>query len=815
MKMTKQLLFCYFVLLLQSYLLWYPAHADDLPRSKDTTQSLQPNRPLNVKDLMDLSLNEMLEVKVNTGNITGIERRESPTATTVITKEQILYSQARNLATLLDIYVPGMVLMSHSEGAKIGIRGQIAAENYKLLVLINGRNITDNVYEGVMTEIDMWDMSDIERVEVIRGAGAVTYGSGAVAGVINVITKDAQTTLDKISTQVAHDIAYRSSGASIQYAEKFEKVAVFGHASVRRTLGIENSQYYQMNGDIDSDNRWVGLREGESQKAVEYLADGMDRPQMKFHIGLSNGNNLDLTARYTQAGQSRALNTKTFDNDSSLIIPNVHTHRSYIISPKYTYTINDDMSLESTLNYNNLEYIRYRFRDTNHGRYHSNNIKDYAYSQQRLSAQVLYKYNPGQHMELTTGPEITYYNVGAPWGKSLDHMVVREGGYILSDTINNVYFNDENAQLTKSNGIYLAPGGIKVMNYAWLFETYYEPLAYLKILASVRVDQPSISKLMCSPRLSFISVLDDKNSISVSGQHANRMLPLRAQFIFDQVRTKNQDYEIETMSSLELAYSRLQNQNLFMRFNGYINWIKPVGYTGKELVPQGRQDQAGFDFLVEYKDHNCTIGINHGFLKLLNFDWNKEIKYAEGFGNRNNITYSDYNYIRRRDDFELLLTSQGQDLNNWSNNSTRAYVTYHLLDGKLIWHANARMFWDHKGSYDEMLMYQRAYERINTAELSPTQKEIYDDSYAVLLHEKRLLDKTGAFQHDFKLNMTLSYRQRLSDAQHLLMTIYADNMIGSRRKYYVSTGSGGMYPDRLQFINEPRAVGIRLTYTYQ
>ena len=55
--------------------------------------------------------------------------------------------------------------MAHSDGNKIGIRGNIAAESYKLLILLNGEDTINMVYAGVLTDIDQWDMNDIERVQ--------------------------------------------------------------------------------------------------------------------------------------------------------------------------------------------------------------------------------------------------------------------------------------------------------------------------------------------------------------------------------------------------------------------------------------------------------------------------------------------------------------------------------------------------------------------------------------------------------------------------------------------------------------------------
>ena len=90
-------------------------------------------------DPFDLSLEELLNVKVSTGGLTQILVKNSSSALTIIRKDQIQISPAKNLSTLLEQYVPGLIVMEHSEGSKIGMRGLIAAENYKLLLLVNSK----------------------------------------------------------------------------------------------------------------------------------------------------------------------------------------------------------------------------------------------------------------------------------------------------------------------------------------------------------------------------------------------------------------------------------------------------------------------------------------------------------------------------------------------------------------------------------------------------------------------------------------------------------------------------------------------------
>ena len=115
---------------------------------------------------------------------------DRPVNMTVITAEQIANSPATTLPELLsmqagitsrDFYGNG------GAGATVDMRGFGATAAQNTLVLLDGRRINDIDLSGV--EWGVIPLSAIARVEIIRGSGAVLYGSGAVSGVINIITR--------------------------------------------------------------------------------------------------------------------------------------------------------------------------------------------------------------------------------------------------------------------------------------------------------------------------------------------------------------------------------------------------------------------------------------------------------------------------------------------------------------------------------------------------------------------------------------------------------------------------------------------------
>jgi outer membrane receptor for ferrienterochelin and colicins len=107
---------------------------------------------------------------------------ETVEAVEVITSEEIAEMGAKNAAEVM-ANIPGVVIYDHPQ-ATVMLQG---FEGAYVKVLIDGMEITGDT--GGATPVNMIPVSSIERIEIIRGASSVLYGSDAMGGVINIITK--------------------------------------------------------------------------------------------------------------------------------------------------------------------------------------------------------------------------------------------------------------------------------------------------------------------------------------------------------------------------------------------------------------------------------------------------------------------------------------------------------------------------------------------------------------------------------------------------------------------------------------------------
>ncbi|WP_343859729.1 TonB-dependent receptor plug domain-containing protein [Fulvivirga kasyanovii] len=146
------------------------------------------------QELYDLSLEELLNVKVTTASKAEETVQDAPGIVSVVTANEIEAYGASNLAEVLDrvtgIYMTGSYTLTNNLPV---VRGEATAHwATKVLILIDGRPHRDSYLGGtLMPLLNAYPVNAIERLEVVRGPGSVLYGTNAFTGVINIITKKA------------------------------------------------------------------------------------------------------------------------------------------------------------------------------------------------------------------------------------------------------------------------------------------------------------------------------------------------------------------------------------------------------------------------------------------------------------------------------------------------------------------------------------------------------------------------------------------------------------------------------------------------
>jgi iron complex outermembrane receptor protein len=143
-------------------------------------------------DLKNLTLEQLGNVEVTTASKEPQEVWDTPAAIYVLTQEDIHRSGATSIPEALRL-VPGVeVEQIDSSSFAVGIRGFGSGFSKSVLVLIDGRNVYTPLFAGVNWRLQNLMLEDVERIEVIRGPGGTVWGTNAVNGVINIITKSSK-----------------------------------------------------------------------------------------------------------------------------------------------------------------------------------------------------------------------------------------------------------------------------------------------------------------------------------------------------------------------------------------------------------------------------------------------------------------------------------------------------------------------------------------------------------------------------------------------------------------------------------------------
>ncbi len=142
-------------------------------------------------DLANATLEELMDMHVTSAARKSQRAEDVPAAMYVITARDIRQSGLMTLPEILRL-APGVQVaqVSASKWA-VSIRGFNSPFSNKLLVLIDGRSVYSRTFSGVFWDLNNVMVSDIDRIEVIRGPGGVAWGANAVNGVISIITRPA------------------------------------------------------------------------------------------------------------------------------------------------------------------------------------------------------------------------------------------------------------------------------------------------------------------------------------------------------------------------------------------------------------------------------------------------------------------------------------------------------------------------------------------------------------------------------------------------------------------------------------------------
>lgn len=164
------------------------------------------------EDLFELSLEELMDIDIYSVSKKAESLFEAPLSSSTLTKEEIYNAGATSIPEALRL-MPGLIVREMANGSyDVHLRGfdninrygdGTSSANQITLVMIDGRPVFNYNLGGTNWEALPVDLIDVERIEVVRGPSAPLYGPNAVAGVINIITKNIDQEGVVVNTNIA------------------------------------------------------------------------------------------------------------------------------------------------------------------------------------------------------------------------------------------------------------------------------------------------------------------------------------------------------------------------------------------------------------------------------------------------------------------------------------------------------------------------------------------------------------------------------------------------------------------------------------
>ena len=143
-------------------------------------------------DPNQLSLEQLLDLDVQSASKFVQKASEAPSSVTVVTSTDIRRYGYRRLSDVLNS-IAGLYLHRDRNYDYLGVRGfgPLGSYNSRVLVMVDGYRLNDPVYSQGSIGLEFpVDVDLIERVEFVPGPGSAIYGSNAFLGVVNVITRN-------------------------------------------------------------------------------------------------------------------------------------------------------------------------------------------------------------------------------------------------------------------------------------------------------------------------------------------------------------------------------------------------------------------------------------------------------------------------------------------------------------------------------------------------------------------------------------------------------------------------------------------------
>jgi outer membrane receptor for ferrienterochelin and colicins len=270
--------------------------------------------------------------------------KDSPVATEVIHADEIINLGAKNVGEVLEERA-GIII--NQDGARGGIlSAQLQGLNDEhTLILVDGVPVIGRI--AGQLDLSRLSVQNIERIEIVKGAASSLYGSEAVGGVVNIITKDPEDRFDYFANGSIGSYESRNARIDLSLAEKKTSALFTGEAKRADGYDLDPTT---ANTTVDAFNNYNLFSKLKYKSSENYSIQLSGEYFNQRQTGFDGGNRITDTRTW----YLNASNDWIMKNQSNFKFRLYHTSFDKAINREGTYVRNIETLSRSEFIYNRV-----------------------------------------------------------------------------------------------------------------------------------------------------------------------------------------------------------------------------------------------------------------------------------------------------------------------------------------------------------------------------------------------------------------------------------------------------------------------------
>ena len=511
-----------------------------------TSQSYSQNGELD--SLLRLDIKDLTDITIISATKTLRKIYEVPATVRVITSETIKENGFLTLEDALSI-LPGFQFRNIQGFNSYVFQRGITNQNNLILLLVDGVQINE-LNSGGFYAGGQFNLDNVQQIEVVYGPASALYGTNAISGLINIITKDAEN--NRGITVSGLMGSFKTYNGNIEYGY-YDEENDFG---LRISAMAKTSEKADLAG-TEGDNNWSSDMENfEDDYSIDIK-------------GQYNTLTFGLTFQDKRASRTtnyKSIGTNYLDKNTLWDISFLNTYL------KYNYKVSSNLDMRSTLYYRNSTIsdntIAYITDQSQVGYYRPNSL---------IGFENLFSSSPLEDLKLSGGILFEYES--------------------LADNYSITYSNSP----TEKPPVPSSPGMENNTLLSLYLQANYKIYNSLHFFGGLRFDHSSVYNDVFTPRFGLIF---NENKFTVKLLYLEAF---RAPKPWDyEYGLGNPDLEHEHMKSLEAAVSYSITGNFIVDLSVYKNKlldliIQETNDSGSRSVNKGDIKTIGMETSLEYK----------------------------------------------------------------------------------------------------------------------------------------------------------------------------------------------------------------------